>query len=175
LILSRRKVPNGLFETAFDIQSTDATTNWNVEEGLSSKDEALYILFESAAGCIFAEAFNAVFAELIYFVEVMGSNANNAKAWRETVGVEDTWTFTARDWTIFDNPELWLELIVEKRTRADESLRGLAERKCVIWGLVRRSSRSMSVVSEYTKQEWRNPLEARLIGVGWELLEAAIG
>ena len=28
LILSRRKVLNGLFETAFDFQSTDATTNW---------------------------------------------------------------------------------------------------------------------------------------------------
>jgi hypothetical protein len=68
-----------------------------VEEGLSSKDEALYILFESANGCISAEAFDAVFAELIWFVEVTGSNANNVKAWRETVGVEDTWTFTARD------------------------------------------------------------------------------
>jgi hypothetical protein len=42
-------------------------------------------------------AFNAVFAELICFVEVMGLNANNAKAWHETVGVEDTWTFTTRD------------------------------------------------------------------------------
>jgi hypothetical protein len=41
--------------------------------------------------------FNAVFGELICFVGVMGSNANNAKAWRETVGVEDAWTFTARD------------------------------------------------------------------------------
>ena len=51
----------------------------------------------SADGCISAEAFDAVFAELIWFVEVMGSNANNVKAWRETVGVEDTWTFTARD------------------------------------------------------------------------------
>ena len=68
-----------------------------MEEGLSLKDEALCILFESADGCISAEAFDAVFAELIWFVEVMGSNANNVKAWRETVGVEDTWTFTARD------------------------------------------------------------------------------
>jgi hypothetical protein len=42
----------------------------------------------------------------------------------------------------------------------------------------------MSVVSEYTKprlfrtsvlEEQRNPLESRLIGVGWELSEAAIG
>jgi len=38
--------------------------------------------------------FNAVFGKLICFVEVTGSNANIAKAWRETVGVEDTWTFT---------------------------------------------------------------------------------
>jgi hypothetical protein len=38
-------------------------------------------------------AFNAIVAELFWFVEVMGSNANNAKAWRETFGVEDTWTF----------------------------------------------------------------------------------
>ena len=65
-----------------------------MEEGLSSKDE---LLIESADSCISAEAFNAVFAELIWFVEVTGSNANNVKAWRETVGVEDTWTFTARD------------------------------------------------------------------------------
>jgi hypothetical protein len=34
-------------------------------------------------------AFNAVFGKLICFVEVTGSNANNVKAWRETVGVED--------------------------------------------------------------------------------------
>jgi hypothetical protein len=42
----------------------------------------------------------------------------------------------------------------------------------------------MSVVLEYTKprlfrtpvlEEQHNPLEARLIGVGWELSEAAIG
>jgi hypothetical protein len=68
-----------------------------VEKGLSSKDEVLCILFESADGCISAEAFHDVFAEMIWFVEVTGSNANNVKAWRETVGVEDTWTFTARD------------------------------------------------------------------------------
>ena len=60
-------------------------------------DEALFILFESADGCISAEAFNDVFAELIWFVEVTGSNANNVKAWCETDGVEDAWTFTARD------------------------------------------------------------------------------
>jgi hypothetical protein len=35
-------------------------------------------------------AFNAVFAELIFVVEVTGSNANNVKAWRETFVVEDT-------------------------------------------------------------------------------------
>jgi hypothetical protein len=29
--------------------------------------------------------------------EVTGSNANNAKAWHETFGVEDTWTFIARE------------------------------------------------------------------------------
>jgi hypothetical protein len=42
----------------------------------------------SAHGCISAVAFNAVFGKLICFVEVTSSNANNAKAWRETVGVE---------------------------------------------------------------------------------------
>ncbi len=62
---------------------------------MSSKDEAF--LFDSADGCISAEAFDAVFAELIWFVGVTGSNANNVKAWSETVGVEDTWTFTTRD------------------------------------------------------------------------------
>jgi hypothetical protein len=35
-------------------------------------------------------AFNAIIAELFWFVEVMGSNANNAKAWHEYFGVEDT-------------------------------------------------------------------------------------
>ena len=45
----------------------------------------------SADGCISAVAFNAVFGKLICFVEVTDSNANNAKAWRETVGVEDSW------------------------------------------------------------------------------------
>ncbi len=48
-----------------------------MEEGLLSKDEAF--LFESADGCISAEAFDAVFAELIWFVEVTGSSANNVK------------------------------------------------------------------------------------------------
>ena len=48
------------------------------------------ILLELADACIFAVAFNSVFVELICVVEVMGSNANNAKAWREAGGVEDT-------------------------------------------------------------------------------------
>ncbi len=34
-------------------------------------------------------SFNAVFAELICFVDVMGSHANNAKAWCEFFCVED--------------------------------------------------------------------------------------
>ncbi len=48
LIFLRRKVLIGLFEIAFDIQPTDATTNWNVEEGLLPKEDALFILFELA-------------------------------------------------------------------------------------------------------------------------------
>ncbi len=44
-----------------------------------------------------AVAFNVVFAELICVVEVTGLNGNNVKTWHETFGVEDTWTFTARD------------------------------------------------------------------------------
>jgi hypothetical protein len=68
-----------------------------VEEGLSLKENVLFILFELADACISAIAFNAVFAELICVVEVTGSNANKAKAWHETFGVEDTWMFTARD------------------------------------------------------------------------------
>ncbi len=136
----------------------------------------------SADGCISTVAFNAVFGELICFVEVTGSNANNAKAWCEAVGVDDAWTFTARDWTQYDKPPNGQ--IVEKSTWADEKLCWLAKCKCAVWGLVMRSSWSMSVVSEYTKphlfrtsvlEEQRNPLESRLIGVGWELSEAAIG
>jgi hypothetical protein len=68
-----------------------------VEEGLSSKEDALLIFFELANGCISAVAFDAVIAELICVVEVMSSNGNNVKTWHETFGVEDTWTFTARD------------------------------------------------------------------------------
>ncbi len=144
--------------------------------------KALHVLFESADTCISAMAFNAIVAKLFWFVEVTCFNANIAKAWRETVGVEDTWTFTTRDWTQHDNPPN--EQIVEKSTWADEKLPWLAKHKCAVWGLVRCSSWSMSVVSEYTKpclfrtsvlEEQRNPLESRLIGVGWELLEAAIG
>jgi hypothetical protein len=62
-----------------------------------AKEDALFVLFELADACISTMAFNAVFAELICVVEVMGSNANNVKTWRETFGVKDTWTFSARD------------------------------------------------------------------------------
>jgi hypothetical protein len=94
------------------------------------KDEALRILFESADGCISAVAFNADFAELICVVEVTGSNGNIVKTWCETFGDEDTWTFTARDWTQLVNPELRFEQIEEKGMRTNEKLRGLAECKC---------------------------------------------
>ncbi len=50
----------------------------------------MFILFESADGCIPAVPFNAVFAELMFVVEVTSSNANNAKAWHETFVVEVT-------------------------------------------------------------------------------------
>ena len=59
--------------------------------------QQLHVLFESADACISAMAFNAIAAKLFWFVEVMGLNADNAAAWRETFGVEDAWTFTARD------------------------------------------------------------------------------
>jgi hypothetical protein len=77
----------------------DLTINWDLELsvtaiGCSAKGPGSWEI--SADGCISAVAFNAV-GKLICFVEVTGSNANNAKAWRETVGVEDAWTFTARD------------------------------------------------------------------------------
>ncbi len=55
-----------------------------MEEGLSSKEDALFFLFESAEACISSMAFNADFAELIWVVEVTGSNANKAKAWQIT-------------------------------------------------------------------------------------------
>jgi hypothetical protein len=34
-------------------------------------------------------AFNAIVAELFWFVEITSSNTNNIKEWRETFGVED--------------------------------------------------------------------------------------
>jgi hypothetical protein len=54
------------------------------------KDEALFILCGSADDCISAVAFNAVFAELICFVEVMGSHTNNTKVLHETFVVKVT-------------------------------------------------------------------------------------
>ncbi len=94
---------------------TDATTNQYVEEGLSLKSKAYvkdlidlppkgkasFDLVLTADACIPV----AAFAEL--FVEVTGSNANDAnpKAWRETFFVDDTRTFTERDRTnVDDNP-----------------------------------------------------------------------
>jgi hypothetical protein len=50
-------------EMLFDFQSTDATTNWNVEKVLSSKDEALFGLVLSADACTSTMAFNAAFAD----------------------------------------------------------------------------------------------------------------
>jgi hypothetical protein len=98
--------------------------------------KTLHVSLGPADVCISTMAFNAIVAELYWFVEVMGSNANKAKAWRETCGVEYAWTFTAREWTILVNPELRLEQIVEKGTRADVKLCGLAERKCAFWFLM---------------------------------------
>ncbi len=66
-----------------------------------------------------------------------------------------------------------MERKVEKGTRADVKLCGLAKRKCAIWFIM--------VVAETAVLEGRhNPLELRLIGVGichlfWELSVAAIG
>ncbi len=60
-----------------------------MEEGLSSKEDVLFILFELADGCFSTVAFNAVVAELICVVVVTGSNGNNVKTWCETFGGED--------------------------------------------------------------------------------------
>ncbi len=110
----------------------DATTTWNINEDLYLKDlidlplksKASFDLVLTADAC----TSDTAFAEL--FSEVTGSNANNVKAWRETVGVEDTWTFTAREWTQHDNPPKGQ--IVEKGTRAVEKLCWLAKRKCAM-------------------------------------------
>ena len=83
--------------------------------------KTVHVLGESADACISTMAFNAIVAKLFWFVEVTGSNANNANAWREAVSVEDAWTFTAREWTQHDNSELRLEWIVEKGKQADEN------------------------------------------------------
>jgi hypothetical protein len=149
--------------------------------GCSSKGPGSWEI--SADSCVSAVVFNAVFGKLIYFVEVTGSNATNAKAWHETFGVENTWTFTARDWTQLVNPELRLERIVEERTQADEKLCLLAKCKCVVWGLAKRKCAFwfvMVVAETSVLVDWHNQLESKLIGVGFshwflELLVAAIG
>ena len=86
LILSRRKVLNGLFELPFDIQSTDTTTNWNVEEGLLSKDEALLFETDATTNLNVAE----VLSWLNWFVEVTGAHTNHAKVLDETLVVKVT-------------------------------------------------------------------------------------
>jgi hypothetical protein len=59
-----------------------------MEEAVCLKDKALFVLVELDDACTSAMAFNAAFAELFWFVEVTGSNANNAKAWHESFVVE---------------------------------------------------------------------------------------
>jgi hypothetical protein len=80
-----------------------------VKECLLSKEDALFILFELADGCIPAVALNAVFAELMFVVEVMISNANNAKAWHETFVVEVTGSNV-------NNVKAWCETFVVEVT-----------------------------------------------------------
>ncbi len=154
----------------------DASINWKMSW-------VLRFCEISADGCISAVAFNAVSGKLICFVGAMVSNANNAKAWHKIVGFEDTWTFTARDWTQLVNPELRLEQIVEQGMWADEKLCGLAKCKCVVWRLAECKCAFwfvMVVAETSVLEDQHNPLELRLIGVGichWfsELLVAAIG
>ena len=76
---------------------------------------ASFDLFLTVNTCISV----TVFAEL--FVEVMGSNVNDAnpKTWLETFFVEDSETFTKRDWTNVDDNPYWNKQIVELGTRAD--------------------------------------------------------
>jgi hypothetical protein len=49
----------------------------------------LHVSFGPADACISAMAFNAINAELYWFVKATGSNANKTKALGETFGVED--------------------------------------------------------------------------------------
>ncbi len=86
LIPPRHKILNSLFEMAFDFQLTDATTNWNVEEGLSSKDEALFFEKDATTNLNVAEDLS----QLIWFVEVTGSHTNDAKVLHETFVVKVT-------------------------------------------------------------------------------------
>ncbi len=130
-----------LVEPFKNLSSMDATTNWSVEEAVCLKDRrCLYCLSRltvasplwlSMLSLLNCFGLLKLWAQMptmwrlwhkTFVVEVTGSNANNVKAWRETVVVEDTWTFTKRDWTQLVNPELRLEWVVEKRTRADEKL-----------------------------------------------------
>ena len=60
---------------------TDATTNLNVEEDLSLKDNALLFEMDARTNLIVAEDLS----RLIWFVEVTGSHTNNAKVLHETV------------------------------------------------------------------------------------------
>ena len=83
LILSRLKVLNGLFEMAFDFQSTDATTNWIVEEGLLPKDKAL--LFKTNATTNWNVGVDL--SRLIWFFEVTSSDTNDATVLHETLVV----------------------------------------------------------------------------------------
>jgi hypothetical protein len=89
---------------------------------LPPKGKASFDLVLTADACTPVAAFSEL------FVEVTGSNANdaNTKAWRETFFVDDTRTFTERDWTNVDDNLYWNKQIVELGTRADAE-------NCCLW------------------------------------------
>ncbi len=69
-----------LVEPFDNLLSTDATTNWSVEEAVCLKDKALLLKTDAATNLNVAEDLSW----LIWFIEVTGSPTNDAKVLHET-------------------------------------------------------------------------------------------
>jgi hypothetical protein len=102
---------------------------WLLEQRLQPQNCKSYVVSEkSADSCISAWRSMLCLASWFVLLKLRAQMQTMwRQAWRETVGVEDTWTFTARDWTQHDNPPNGQ--IVEKGTRSDEKLRWLVRQK----------------------------------------------
>jgi hypothetical protein len=124
-----------LVEPFENLLSTDAATNWRVEEAVCLKDEVLFILVEPFNNFSSTDATTnwsveeaVCLKDKVLFVFTSTSSLNetfalfvfaSALSLNETFVVEVTGTLTAWEWTQRVNPELRLERKVVKGMQAD--------------------------------------------------------